>query len=356
MRLWKRAGTWLAVGVAIVAVSWTIREIEAKTGHAPAAPVSTHRDAPSGEAAVAPLITIPAGATLDAPQAFQFDADMARRAIRAGSLRIALPDGTTYPVRMEHQSTDAAGRWSVIGRVTTPLGSEAMVLTFGPDAIFGVLPTPSGRAMQIETGPGGRTTIAPTSELPARYSTIRPGTRDNHAPPYATTPDELLRAQGDFSANAAPIDRLAPLGDGTLQIRVLAMYSGDLAKRRGSVSAAETEVANLFAIANQASIDSGSSVRWVMVGLQRLDLPASLTNLQALRVLGHAQRGRVPAFEAMRDVYTADLTAYIRPVRPGDRTCGADSPNGNVVANPAPCDESTLARHLVHAIGAADAP
>jgi hypothetical protein len=40
---------------------------------------------------------------------------LARRAIRAGSLRIALPDGTTYPVRMEHQSTDAAGRWSVIG-------------------------------------------------------------------------------------------------------------------------------------------------------------------------------------------------------------------------------------------------
>jgi hypothetical protein len=252
---------------------------------------------------------------------------------------------------MEHQSTDAAGRWSVIGRVTTPLGSEAMVLTFGPDAIFGVLPTPSGRAMQIATGPGGRTTIAPTSELPPRFSTIRPGTWDNHAPPYATTPDELLRAEGDFSANAAPIDRLAPLNDGTLQVRVLAMYSGDLAKLRGSVSAAETEVANLFAIANQASIDSGSDVRWVMVGLQRLDLPSSLTNGQALRVLANSKRGHVSAFDAMRALYATDLAAYIRPVRAGDRNCGAASTNGYVVANVAPCGEDALAHYLIQAAG-----
>ncbi|UHQ19606.1 hypothetical protein LVB87_00050 [Lysobacter sp. KIS68-7] len=348
MRLWKRAGMWLAVGVAVVVMSWTVREIEAKTTHASPAPAPTHRRGPTAQAAVAPLLTIPAGATLDAPQTFQFDADMARRAIRAGSLRIALPDGTTYPVRMEHQVTDAAGRWSVIGRVATPLGSEAMVLTFGPDAIFGVLPTPSGRAMQIETGPGGRTTIAPTRDLSPRYSTVRPGTWDSHAPPYATTPDELLRAESDFSANAAPVDRLH---DGTLQIRVLAMYSGDLARLRGSVSAAETEVANLFAIANQASIDSGSAVRWVMVGLQRIDLPASLTNQQALRAFGNAKRGRVSVFDAMRDVYAADFAAYIRPARAGDHTCGATSAKGDVVvANPAPCSEDTLARHLAQAI------
>jgi len=346
MALWKRAGTWLAVGVGVVVVSWGLREIEAKAAHPRAATLGA---AASPRQAVAPIVTIPAGATLDAPQPFKFDADMARRAIRAGSLRIALPDGTTYPVRMEHQSTDAAGRWSVIGRVTTPLGSEAMVLTFGPDAIFGVLPTPSGRAMQIATWPGGRTTIAPASELSPRYSTIRPGTWDSHAPPYATAPDELLRAESDLSANAAPIDRLAPLNDGALQVRVLAMYSGDIAKLRGSVSAAETEVANLFAIANQASIDSGSRVRWVMVGLQRLDLASSLTNGQALRVFTNAKRGRVPVSQAMRDAYAAELAAYIRPMRAGGRTCGAAN-HGYAVANVAPCSEQTLGYFLGQAI------
>jgi hypothetical protein len=129
-----------------------------------------------------------------------------------------------------------------------------------------------------------------------------------------TTPDELLRAEEDFSANAAPIDRTGlRSGDGTLQMRC----AGDVFRRpcetAGSVSAAETEVANLFAIANQASIDSGSSVRWVMVGLQRLG-PACIASPTCRSPLAGAGGQRTsagaefPRSEAMRDVCNRGLT------------------------------------------------
>src|SRR3546814_8096088 len=41
-------------------------------------------------------------------------------------------------------------------------------------------------------------------------------------------------------------------------IVVLGLYTDDLVELRGSVSAAETEVTNLFAIANQAHLDSAT--------------------------------------------------------------------------------------------------
>jgi hypothetical protein len=384
MRLWKRAGTWLAVGMAVVAVSWTIREIEAHTrsmSHSPTLAVPAHAD----EGAEASLV-LPAGATLDAPQPLRLDAAMARRAMREGTLHVTLPDGTAYPVRMEGQSTDAAGRWSVVGRVDTPLGGEAMVLTFGPDAVFGVLPTPSGRAMQIITGPGGRPRIAPAGGLTPDGTPVRGGVPDFRVPDVAMT-DELLRVEEPalhhLRTTGAQVDRIAPTGQATtraanalapakapidttpVQIRVLALYSGDLVTLRGSVSAAQTEVSNLFAVANQAHIDSGSRVRLVMVGLQRFDLSAALTNGEVLDTLSSPYP---PAdFEAMRDTYEADLAAYIRPASQSDATCGAswlngagyagtsglEAKHGYVVADVAPCGIYALAHHLGHAMGAA---
>jgi hypothetical protein len=316
---------------------------------------------------------------------------MARQAMREGTLRVTLPDGSRYPVRMEGQSTDAAGRWSVVGRVSTAIGGQAMVLTFGPDAVFGVLPTPSGHAMQIITGPGGRTSVVPAGGLSSDGKPMRSGASDFRVPEAAIT-DALLRAEApskphDLRATGAQVDRVAPLATPGLsasasfsqvrgpivppvqttpvEIKVLAMYSGDLVTLRGSVSAAETEVANLFAIANQAHIDSGSRVRLAMVGLQRVDLAASLTNDEVLTTL----TSTYPPVdvEGMRDTYEADLAAYIRPVTEGDSTCGASWLNGAgyrgnsylqaihgyVVADVAPCGVYALAHHLGHAMGAA---
>jgi hypothetical protein len=102
--------------------------------------------------------------TLQSPQPFHLDAAMARTAVRDGELRIALPDGTTYPVRIERQFTDETGHWNVVGRAQTKIGAQAMVLTLGANAVFGTLPMPDGTLMQITSGPDG-VLVAPTGGI-----------------------------------------------------------------------------------------------------------------------------------------------------------------------------------------------
>src|SRR3546814_20704155 len=52
-------------------------------------------------------------------------------------------------------------------------------------------------------------------------------------------------------------------------IVVLGLYTDDLVELRGSVSAAETEVTNLFAIANQAHLDSATGVQLKVAARKR---------------------------------------------------------------------------------------
>src|SRR3546814_1510850 len=65
-----------------------------------------------------------------------------------------LPGGGHYSVALEEQRLEPDGRWTVVGRVQTRLGAQAMVLTFGPDAVFGVLPQPDGSLLHITTSHG----------------------------------------------------------------------------------------------------------------------------------------------------------------------------------------------------------
>src|SRR3546814_20992212 len=61
-------------------------------------------------------------------------------------------------------------------------------------------------------------------------------------------------------------------------IVVLGLYTDDLVELRGSVSAAETEVTNLFAIANQAHLDSATGVQLKVAALKRVSVDPELAN------------------------------------------------------------------------------
>ena len=292
-------------------------------------------------------------------QGIQLDAAMARRALRDGTLEVVLADGSSYPVKIERQETHGGGHWSLVGRVQTVAGSQSMVLTFGPNAVFGQLPMPDGHAMQIETEGNGLVTVAPARNLVPRGQQGRPGTPDYRVPPGGEFDTEYFKAMADH-----PI-RL----DDRSQVRidVLGLYSPELVALRGSVAAAQTQVAHLIAVANQTHLDSGTRVRLHMVGAQEVAIPATLTNAEALDVLTSGTFDDID-FEAMRDKTSADLAAFIRPMPDAkDDTCGAswlnganqqgdvdlDPRHGYVVANVAPCGAYVLAHELGHAMGAA---
>src|SRR5690606_1805304 len=153
----------------------------------------------------------------------------------------------------------AGGNWTFVGRVETALGTLASVITFGPDGVFGTLPTPDGTTLKLTTR-GAQAYLQPEGR------TIPPG-----ADP-APHPDAALHDAGPAPAGmaiaaaqaggppAAPASVAAPglaSADGPATITILAAYTRNLVQLRGSESAARTEYRNLVAVMNQAHIDSG---------------------------------------------------------------------------------------------------
>lgn len=357
MTRWQGVGAWLVIGGIVAMTGLGFRHM----GHdAQAASPSQDVGAPDAK----PVLRM-TRAMANGQQPIHLDAEMARRALRDGVLEVVLPDGTSYRVQMERQETHGGGHWSVVGRVSTAVGSQSMVLTFGPNAVFGMLPMPDGHAMQVETHEGGLVTVAPAGGLTPHRKPMRRDNPDYLVPELQTQmgpngsmlADRPIRIDGGEGAGAD--DAIDP--SATTRIDVLALYSPELVAMRGGRTIAETEVASRFAIANQAFIDSRTQVRLRLAGIREAAAPASSTNGELLELITAD-----PALASMRDAHGADLVAYVRPHLAGDATCGASWLNGAdlagldgidqahafVVANVAPCGAHVLAHEIGHAMGA----
>src|SRR5690606_22091331 len=87
-----------------------------------------------------------------------------------------------YPVRYERSENAAGGNWTFVGRVDTPFGELASVITFGQDGVFGTLPTPDGTMMQITTR-GGQAFLQPAGDMVPPGVVPGPGQVDYVVPP-----------------------------------------------------------------------------------------------------------------------------------------------------------------------------
>ncbi|KGQ18619.1 hypothetical protein LF41_648 [Lysobacter dokdonensis DS-58] len=312
------------------------------------------------------------------------DAAMARAAMRDGTLRVTLPDGTTYPVKMQRQETDAFGQWSVIGHVDTPVGPQAAVLTFGGNAVFGTLPMPNGRMLRIVTNHGRVQASLDGGLIPpgkALTSDIAPRPKEDLAAVRA----QRLAARGLPMRNAtagaqkervqvpastpAPVDNTlvtaAASGLPPVTITVMAAYADDLVALRGSDAAVQTELSNLVAAANQAHIDSNSRVRFSLVRRQKLTVPTSMDNYDVLYQMTADLVGGID-LELLRDQYSADLVTFVRPSNAAYTDCGiawvggsgnrgTETENlfGFSVVNTEPCGAHVMAHELGHNLGSA---
>src|SRR6476620_11544739 len=101
MHLRKQAGLWLA-GIVVCVAGWGFRD----------SVVASDAAAPSNESSMpaSSALVVRLSGDLHAigqQQPIALNAAMARRAVRDGVLHVASPDGTTYPVRIDRQFTDA---------------------------------------------------------------------------------------------------------------------------------------------------------------------------------------------------------------------------------------------------------
>ena len=376
MDMRKQAGLWLVAGVVACIAGWGLREgfETAQDAH------TTPATMPTGT-----LVRVQGDlSTVGEQHPIRLDAAMARRALRDGELHVALPDGTYYAVAMERQETDKFGQWSVIGRVRTPLSAQAMVLTFGGDAVFGTLPLPDGRALQIVTNHGRTLASLAGGLVPLGKGVLtdvprKPSTRDlvaqrakawaasgkrraaaSQPMPYTPTGTDSL---GTGASTATPPTGAA-LPTSPVTVTVLATYADDLIALRGSEAAVHTQLSNLVVAANQAHIDSGTLVRLQLVARQKLAIASSDDNYDALFAMTVAPIGDIDT-EVLRDQHAADLVTFVRPYNDYE-TCGiawvAGAGNygtmtenlfGYSVVNTEPCGPHVMAHEVGHNLGSA---
>src|SRR5690606_15180522 len=196
-----------------------------------------------------------------------------RQAVRAGALVVRVADGSSYRVVIHQVKAGFGGRTTIVGRVRTRLGMQSAVLTFGSSSISGVLPQPHGPLLSINTLAGqvvvgqdrGR---VPEGIDPARHPDYRVPALPSRRPGAAAgalsgAPPRTLGVASELSE---------------VQVDVLGLYSDELVALRGSVEAAETDLASTIAIATQAHVDSGSRVRLALVAAEQVSLPAGIFN------------------------------------------------------------------------------
>src|SRR5690606_16977 len=136
------------------------------------------------------------------PAPVRMSRSAAERARTTGSMEVGLPDGTRYPVVFERIRQGPRGNMTWIGRVASPAGDLAAVLTYGRNGVFGVLPTPEGRILQIKTR-HGQAYLEPDPGL------IPPG-----VDPEAPFPDYVLPTPGTPNMLAAVPTRTLPQAAG----------------------------------------------------------------------------------------------------------------------------------------------
>jgi hypothetical protein len=354
----RRFGTGkvLAGGVVLLAVAAGLWSAAGREARAPGpAPETPRVDATPRQAALFRVAgpATPAGT----PQPVAISREAVRQAMRSGTLPVVLPDGTRYTVAMTREETSPGGQWTAIGHVRTAVGRQAMVLTFGLDAVFGVLPRPDGFQFQLTTT-RGVTTLAPAGGIRPPGESI------------ASMPDMLLppRPGASTPATAMSLEPTAlPVSapPAPVEIDVLALYTADHATLRGSDAAAETEVTNLFATANQSYLESGTGVTMRVRRIARVMVGETLTNHQVLSAItDNAVAGA--DIHGLRDSLAADLVALVRPSRDTHGSCGVAWMNGGELApnyvdpmwgysvtNIAPCGPHVLAHELGHNLGSA---
>lgn len=287
----------------------------------------------------------------------RLDRTAAAKAVDAGHLRIDLPGREPFVAAVVAQEQHPTGDWSLTAEVATAFGPQRAVFTFGGDAAFAAIPTPSGQWMRVVSEGGRQVLEADGPVFPRRGGGLGPAHADHVVPVPGKAGGQTLRLDDTQALGLAK--------SGETLIDVLGLYTTELVARRGSAALVETEFTHLLALANEAYANSGANVRFRFVAFRQTDYPVDPDNDIALTAIRTNALPDGLNLHAARDAVHADLVAMLRTFPEGD-SCGIaylnggnlnaenlDAAFGYSVNNVGPCGQFTLAHELGHNLGSA---
>jgi len=288
------------------------------------------------------------------------------------ALRFALPNGQAVDVGDWTVLSSDANVWSVAGSVRVLSGTGSAVFTFGPDAVFALLPSRDGlfeiRTQGSVTLLGKAGGITPpeglrcaTGECPA-WAQKHAKNAGSGAHSDVLVPPMTKRLGASSAMSKADIDALHSAGPVTIDL--LGLISSELARDALSESEARTEFQHLVAVTNRAYADSGTNIAFSVVGVEKVELSSSLSGRQSLAAITSNDASLGLDVHALRDRVAADLVALIRPYSAGAFECGlawlngfglqpdlADPAFGYSLTRTSPCGPHVLAHELGHNLG-----
>jgi hypothetical protein len=243
-------------------------------------------------------------------------------AVFQGGMWLPNPSGGRIYAKYQRHILHNNGTWTWIGTVSTVHGDQSVVLTFGKDGVFGLVPQASGYPLRIMSNATGTHVVETSATAMAQSAEAL---RLHSAPDYVIPPKVANRKGGNPTSVATGVEASAPVpvraaASGPVTIDVMVAYTPGFVTELGSQTKALTRIQNLVDTTNQAYTASGVNQQIRLVNTVEVNYPDNTSNDSALDDLTGLDTNGNPvpipaslqAIASLRVQYGADLVSLIR--------------------------------------------
>lgn len=244
--------------------------------------------------------------------------DSALDAVFQGGMWLPNPAGGRIYAKYQRHIIHANGTWTWIGKVSTVHGEQSVVLTFGKDGAFGLIPQASGYPLRIVTRAGQTRVVETSAEGMARSTQAL---RSHSQPDFMVPPPaKNLGPHNTVAPTSAADVAVQTAASGPVIIDVMVAYTAGFVSELGSQNLALVRIQNLVDVTNTAYFNSGVNQQIRLVHAVEVNYPDNTSSDSALTdITGLDAEGNpvpIPAslqsIAALRAQYGADLVDLVR--------------------------------------------
>lgn len=272
----------------------------------------------------------------------------ALRAIATGTMDIPAPDGSRIRLRYAGHTEHPDGNWTWVGRRDGDQPGMEAIITFGEKAVFGTIPYGDREPLRIAMA-NGRSWLIDTDRkgLASLDHRATDPTEPDFVPASALprVSAERRAATAGAARTASALGPVAAAAPASATVDVVLGYTSAFATRLGGQSQANTRLAHLIAVTNQAYVNSQINAAVRLVRTVQVSYPDNTANEDALYDItgvsctedgnGNLSCKSAPVPAALqplidaREQYGADLVSLVRNFHdPENDGCGIAWLNG----------------------------